>query len=220
MEYKDEDQNDFESGSGDENQKEGNTFKPFFWGEQTDVIFEEFRSTYIRIDTSIETNPELQLINGWSNIISINEGAQIIGYLHFKIYNSYFIRPSELLSVANSFSSEEYFIMSSFMKHFQKEMKECYLKLLVVSEISLNDDYLNKGLEMKVLIELISLCRILEVDYILLKPYSTFEEKFGSAIRKNKKQAVKLAVLRNKLVFDVYYFEEDQPVIVLDIRHI
>ncbi len=191
---------------------------PFLLGKQTDFILEEFQNSYIRIDTSIETNPEYQLINGWTNIILMNEGAKTIGYLNFKIYNSFIMDKSDLLKVAKSFSDEEYTIISTFKKHFQSTFDEGYIKFLIVNEIFLNNEYQQKGYELKVMVELISLCRILEIDYIISKPLPIIKENFNYG--KSKKQMAKMAFLNNKLVFDVYYLEEQEPIIVLDISRI
>lgn len=189
-------------------------------GKPAGVVMEEFYQDYIRIDASLEMHPEYRLINGWSNIVLINEGAKTIGYLYFKIYNSYLMKKSELLSVAKNFSEEEFLMMATFLKNFQEVFDEYYLKILVVSEITIDDAYLNKGYEIKAIIDLISLCRILEIDYIIVKPFPDVMNKFKhEEKKKNRKNMAKLAFLRNKLVFDVYFLDKPQPIIVLDIGH-
>lgn len=219
MGFWDEDFNNFEKKQKDQNQKDSSFIDPYLWGEQTNIGFEKYKNSFIRIDTSMETNPEFPIINGWASIISMNEGAQTIGYLYFKIYNCYFLKPPELLSVASGFSEEEYRMIYTFSGHFQNELDEYYLKFILVNEISLNEEYQHKGIELKTLIELINLCRILDIDYVLLKDFPLLEKKYFEQSQHNK-QSVKLAFFQNKLVFDVFYLKDEQPVIVLDIGHI
>ncbi|MED3661408.1 hypothetical protein NST62_09830 [Ureibacillus sp. FSL K6-8385] len=188
-----------------------------FLGKRPDVIFEEHNHHYIRMDTSIEKNPEYPIIHGWSNINRLNEIQETVGYFHFKIYNSFFAAPAKMLSMAKGFSREDYLLMVSFLKHFEKELNESYIKFLVVNEISLNDPYQNKGIEIKALIELIELCRILDVDYIILKASPSLNENLNDMDRRNKKQASKLAFPQNRMMFDVYALEGREPVIVIDI---
>lgn len=219
MGFWDEDFNNFEKKPKNQNQQDSSFINPYLWGEQINISFDKYKNSFIRIDTSMETIPEFPIINGWASIISMNEGAQTIGYLYFKIYNCHFLKPPELLSLASSFSEEEYRMMYTFFRHFQNELDDYYLKFLLVNEISLNDEYHHKGIELKTLIELINLCRILDIDYVLLKNFPLLEKKYFEQSKHNK-QAVKLAFFQNKLVFDVFYLKDEPPVIVLDIGHI
>lgn len=183
-------------------------------------IFEEDDWSFISIDSSMAVDKEFFVINGSSGIIiNTEESEENIGYIHFKIYNSNLLNKNQLWEAADASSGDEEWIMSTFAELFEEELQEWSPKFLMLNTISIKPYHRNKGYGKAAIKELIQLCEILEIDYIVLKPSPIEEVDFSEEHKvKRKKDIEKLVSFYEQLEFDLYFLEDKEPIMVFEVN--
>lgn len=184
------------------------------------LTFEEDDWSYISIDSSMAVDKEFFVINGNSGIIiNTEESEENIGYIHFKIYNSNLLNKNQLWEAADASSGDEEWIMFTFPELFEEELQEWSPKFLMLNTISIKPHYRNKGYGKAAIKELIQLCEILEIDYIVLKPSPIEEVDFSEEHKaKRKKDIEKLVSFYEQLEFDLYFLEDKEPIMVYEVN--
>ncbi|WP_341300273.1 hypothetical protein MHB44_17985 [Lysinibacillus sp. FSL H8-0500] len=160
------------------------------------------------------------MIDGSSKIIlSTGEAEENIGYIHFKIFNSRLLNKFQLVDIADAASSDEEWLISTFIELFEEELEEWSPKFLTLDKILLEPSYRNNGYGKNAIKELIKLCTILEIDYIILKPSPIEDVNFSDESKsKRKKDIERLVAFYDQLEFESYFIEGAEPMMVLDIN--
>ncbi|PIC56684.1 hypothetical protein CSV80_13495 [Sporosarcina sp. P12(2017)] len=173
----------------------------------------------ISLDSSMTVEEEFFVVNGQSSIIlNKEEDQESIGYILFVIYNSSLLNKKELLNVADAFSGDELWLMSTFAKLFKEELEEELPKFLMLNTISVNPDFRGKGYGKTAIEELIKLCRILEIDLIILHPAPIEDVDFTEENNlKRKVDIEKLVSFYQKSNFVSYSLIDEEPIMVLEV---
>lgn len=181
---------------------------------------EEEEWGYISLDTSMDFDPEFLVINGSSTVMYITEESQIsIGDILFKIYNSNLLGNFQLLDAADASTGDEEWLMSTFIEVFEEELELLNPKFLMLNMISIKPDYRNKGYGKVAIKELSKLCKLLEIDYIVLKPSPIEDVDFnGKNKAKRKKDIENLISFYDQLDFDVFILEDEEPIMVFEVN--
>lgn len=184
----------------------------------SDLSFEEDVWSSISIDSSTNVDKEFNIINGRSNILLRKEQQEItIGYIRFNIFNSYLLSNYELLDAADALSGDEHWLMSTFLELFEDEFEISFPIFLMLNTITIQPEYRNRGYGKKAIKELIQLCEILMVDYIVLKPSPIEDIDFGEEYKEGRKVEInKLVSFYEQLKFNTYILEDCEPIMVFE----
>ncbi|WPK10294.1 GNAT family N-acetyltransferase [Lysinibacillus louembei] len=185
-----------------------------------DSITNEDGWSSISITSSMTVDLEFPILNGSSQIVLNMEDKEIrVGYIHFRIYNSYQLSRFELLDAADALSGDEEWLMSAFLDAFEEEIEEWSPKCLTLDRILVEPVYRNKGYGKLAIKELVKLCEILGVDYIVLKPSPVEEADFSDKAKAQRKEDIKrLVSFYDQLGFDIYSLNEEEPFMVLNVN--
>lgn len=184
------------------------------------LTFEEDDWSNISLDSSMVVDQEFFVINGGAEIIlNTEETEKRIGYIYFRIYNSNLLNKNQLLDAADAASGDEVWLMSIFTKLFKEEIEGWNPKILMLNTISIKPNYRNKGYGKAAIKELIQLCKILDIDYIILKPSPIEEVDYSEEHKvKRKKDIERLVSFYDQLTFDSYILEDEEPIMVFEMN--
>lgn len=186
-----------------------------------EAIPEEIDISYISLNSSIVVNDEFFVIDGGAEIVlNTDFKEENIGYISFKIYNSTILNKFQLLDASDAFSSDEEWEMSTFLELFDEEIEELSPKFLMLNRISIKPTFRNKGYGKEAIKELIQLCKILEVEYIALKPSPIENVDFNNENKtKRKKDIERLVCFYDQLGFDSFCLQDEEPIMVFQVMH-
>lgn len=207
---------------------ESNLIEPFVNEIQTNTkkeIDDEDNSwSSVSIDSSMDFDKEFYVINGSGSVILTTveeekEEEKKIGYIRFRIFNSILLNKRELWDAADAASGDEEWLMSIFLELFEEEFEEWSPKFLMLNTISIEKIYRSKGYGKAAIKELIQLCTVLDLDYIVLKPSPIEEVDFSDENKTKRKRDIKrLVSFYDQLGFDSYSIRGKEPIMVLDLK--
>lgn len=169
----------------------------------------------LNIDNQLSVDCEYEYLNGQSIIRIDNEiSNKKIGYIAYKIYNTNLISSAEyLFDVADSISGDEVYIIENFLECSEKnKLSLKNKKILSLDTMKVKKKYRSLGHGRSAMTELIKLCKVLDVDYIVLKP-APIEGKLES--RNREAMIRRLISFYSSLGFQTYQIEDDEPIMYL-----
>ncbi|GLC89798.1 GNAT family N-acetyltransferase [Lysinibacillus piscis] len=185
-----------------------------------DLVPTEGEWSSISINSSMIADLEFPVLNGSSAIIlHTEEDEKNVGNIHFRVYNSNQLNKSELWDAADAISGDEEWLMSAFLEVFEEEVEGWSPKFLMLNRILVQSAYRSKGYGKLAIKELVKLCEILDIDYIVLKPSPIEEVDFSDEHKKKRKKDIKrLVSFYDQLGFNSYYLDNQEPFMVLGIN--
>lgn len=176
--------------------------------------------SFVSLETQMNVDDEFFVINGGGEILLISEEEkEDVGYIHFRIYNSNQLNKFQLLDAADAISGDEEWQMSTFLELFQEELDEWSPKFLMLNTIFINPPFRSKGFGTTAIKELIKLCSVLEIDYMVLKPSPIENVDFSDENRiKRRSDIDKLVTYYEQIGFTSYSLNNKEPIMVFDVN--
>lgn len=166
------------------------------------------------VRNSLTVDAEFAIIEGFSSIILETDETEIkIGSISLNIYNSDL---TDLYDAADGISGSQYYLISNATTHLPN--LEHNKKILTIEEIIIDTKYRSKGHGNVAINELLKLAKILNVDYIALKPAPPNNEASDDKTIRNS-QIKRLINYYERFGFQTYTVAKDEPIMVLDMKH-
>lgn len=169
----------------------------------------------LRINTT--RNPDLNIIESTGEVMlhdEKNDGFQIIGKLKFTIINSYLLSESGLLDAFDS--DGDMLVLYSHLKNYLIDGNTdieglIFGSLLSLNDISISNQYRNKGVGKLILSELIKWSEIMGIGCIVLLALA-YEE---GSIEDKLKSAKRLQNLYESLGFETLAVDDNNPAYIM-----
>lgn len=173
----------------------------------------------IELTLDMSMNVDFLFMDGIASIEYIDEQFECykVGNIWFKIFNSHHLNLNELRYAADSISDDVHVLMENFLDEYGDEV-EFGLKFLTLDCIKVERNYRNKGIGRQAIKELIKVCKVLDIQYILLQPTPMENSGFRYTEKNIRKREIsKLLTYIEKLGFVKYQQKGKEPFMVFEV---